>query len=56
MSALAASVVLVIVYRALTSENERYATISSRGFRPTIIELKRAKVPCSSLWAFSLRS
>jgi iron(III) transport system permease protein len=45
MSVLAASVILIIIYRALTSESERYVTISSRGFRPAIIELKKARVP-----------
>ena len=45
MSVLAASVILIIVYRVLTSESERYVTISSRGFRPAVIELKKAKMP-----------
>ena len=45
MSVLAASVILIIVYRVLTSESERYVTISSRGFRPAVIELKGARIP-----------
>jgi iron(III) transport system permease protein len=45
MSVLAASVTLIIVYRALTSESEKYVTISSRGFRPAVIELKGARIP-----------
>jgi len=45
MSVLAASVILIIVYRALTSESERYVTISSRGFRPAVVELKKARIP-----------
>ena len=45
MSVLAASVILIIVYRVLTSESERYVTISSRGFRPAVVELKRARIP-----------
>ncbi|HEY7320390.1 MAG TPA: iron ABC transporter permease [Candidatus Binatia bacterium] len=45
MSVLAASVILIIVYRALTSESERYVTISSRGFRPAVVELKGARIP-----------
>ena len=45
MSVLAASVILIVVYRALTSESERYVTISSRGFRPAVIELKGARIP-----------
>jgi iron(III) transport system permease protein len=45
MSVLAASVILIIVYRTLTSESERYVTISSRGFRPAVVELKGARIP-----------
>jgi iron(III) transport system permease protein len=45
MSVLAASVILIIVYRVLTSESERYVTISSRGFRPAVVELKGARIP-----------
>ena len=45
MSVLAGSVILIIVYRALTSESEQYVTISSRGFRPATVELKRARIP-----------
>ena len=45
MSVLAASVTLIYVYRALTAESERFVTISSRGYRPTLIELGRARVP-----------
>jgi iron(III) transport system permease protein len=45
MSALAASVTLIVLYRHLTSESEKYVTISSRGYRPALIELHRAKIP-----------
>ncbi len=45
MSALAASVTLIILYRHLTSESERYVTISGRGYRPALIDLRRAKIP-----------
>ena len=45
MSVLAASIILIIVYRILTSESERYVTISSRGFRPAVVELKGARIP-----------
>lgn len=45
MSVLAASVTLIVVYRALTAESEKYVTISSRGFRPTVVELGRARMP-----------
>lgn len=45
MSVLAASVTLIFIYRALTAESEKYVTISSRGFRPAVIELKKARIP-----------
>ena len=49
MSVLAASVTLIVVYRALTAESEKYVTISSRGFRPTVIELGKARMPLFGL-------
>lgn len=45
MSVLAASISLIVVYRALTSEGGKFVTISGRGFRPAVIELKRARMP-----------
>ena len=45
MSALAASIVLIYLYRYLTSESEKYVTVSSRGYRPTLIDLKNARYP-----------
>ena len=45
MSAMAASIALIYLYRYLTSESEKYVTISSRGYRPALIELKNAKYP-----------
>ncbi|MEO6030860.1 MAG: iron ABC transporter permease [Burkholderiaceae bacterium] len=45
MSVLATSVALIYVYRALTAESGKFVTISSRGYRPTVIELKRARMP-----------
>lgn len=45
MSVLVASVTLIVVYRALTAESERFVTVSSRGFRPTVIELGAARLP-----------
>ncbi|UCF88817.1 MAG: iron ABC transporter permease, partial [bacterium] len=45
MSALAASIVLIYLYRYLTAESSRYVTISSRGFKPALIELKGARIP-----------
>jgi iron(III) transport system permease protein len=45
MSAMATSIALIYNYRHLTSESEKYVTISSRGYRPTLIDLKGAKTP-----------
>jgi iron(III) transport system permease protein len=45
MSALAASILLIYLYRYLTSESGKYVTISSRGFKPALIDLKNSKVP-----------
>ncbi len=45
MSVLAASVTLIYIYRYLTAEGERYVTISSRAYRPAVIDLKKARVP-----------
>jgi len=45
MSVLVTSISLIVVYRALTAEGEKYVTIAGRGYRPTMIELKGAKYP-----------
>ncbi|MFC3337485.1 ABC transporter permease [Paracandidimonas soli] len=45
MSVLSASIGLIVLYRYLTAESGKYVTISSRGFKPTMIELKRSKTP-----------
>ncbi|MBW2631376.1 MAG: iron ABC transporter permease [Deltaproteobacteria bacterium] len=45
MSALAASITLIYLYRYLTSESEKYVTISSRGYKPSVVDLKSAKYP-----------
>ncbi len=45
MSVLATSIALIYVYRVLTAESGKFVTISSRGYRPTVIELKRARLP-----------
>jgi iron(III) transport system permease protein len=45
MSALAASILLIYLYRHLTSESDRYVTISGRGFKPAVIDLKGARYP-----------
>jgi iron(III) transport system permease protein len=51
MSVLAASVTLIIIYRALTAESEKYVTIAGRGYRPTVIKLKAAKLPLFAVMA-----
>ena len=45
MSALAASITLIYIYRYLTAESGKFVTISSRGFKPTLIKLKNARYP-----------
>src|SRR5690606_7583977 len=45
MSALVTSIALIWVYRALTAESGKFVTISSRGYRPTVIQLGRARTP-----------
>jgi len=45
MSVLATSISLIYLYRYLTSESEKYVTISSRGYRPAVIDLRNAKYP-----------
>jgi iron(III) transport system permease protein len=45
MSALVASITLIFLYRHLTREGEKYVTISSRGYRPAVIDLKKARYP-----------
>src|SRR5512140_350767 len=45
MSVLAASVTLIVIYRALTAESEKFVTVSSRGFRPAVIGLGKARTP-----------
>jgi iron(III) transport system permease protein len=45
MSALAASILLIYLYRYMTAESDRYVTISGRGFRPAVIDLKRSRYP-----------
>ncbi|MBM4313900.1 MAG: iron ABC transporter permease [Deltaproteobacteria bacterium] len=52
MSVLAASITLIVLYRHLTREGEKYVTVSSRGYRPTVIDLKGARVPLFGVVAF----
>jgi iron(III) transport system permease protein len=51
MSVLVTSITLIIVYRALTAESEKYVTIAGRGYRPTTIKLKAAKIPLFTIMA-----
>jgi len=45
MSVLATSITLIYIYRYLTAEGEKYVTISSRAYRPSVIDLKNARYP-----------
>lgn len=45
MSVLSASIALIVLYRALTAEGEKYVTVSARGFRPGQIELGPMRRP-----------
>ena len=45
MSVLVISISLIYVYRYMTRSSEKYVTVSSRGFKPVVIQLKKAKVP-----------
>lgn len=45
MSMLSASIVLIVVYRALTAHGEKFVTVSGRGFKPSVIDLKGARLP-----------
>ena len=45
MSILILSISLIYVYRYMTRSSEKYVTVSSRGFKPVVIELKKARIP-----------
>jgi iron(III) transport system permease protein len=45
MTAMVASITLIYLYRYLTSESEKYVTISSRGYKPSVVDLKNARYP-----------
>lgn len=45
MSILVLSISLIYVYRYMTRSSEKYVTVSSRGFKPVVIELKKARIP-----------
>ena len=51
MSVLVTSITLIVVYRALTAEGEKFVTIAGRGYRPTMIELKGARMPMFAIVA-----
>lgn len=51
MSVLATSVTLIYIYRAYTAESEKFVTISSRGYRPTVVALGAARMPLFSVVA-----
>src|SRR5690606_35208719 len=52
MSVLVTSVTLIYVYRAFTAESEKFVTIAGRGYRPTMVELGRARMPLFAVVAF----
>jgi iron(III) transport system permease protein len=52
MSVLVAAITLIVLYRHLTREGERYVTVSSRGYRPAVIDLKGARIPLLGIVAF----
>jgi len=45
MSVLVLSISLIYVYRYMTRSSEKYVTVSSRGFKPVVIQLKKARIP-----------
>lgn len=45
MSALLVAVVLIWLYRRLTGEGSRFVTISSRGWKPSVVALGRWRLP-----------
>lgn len=49
MSVLAASIALIVLYRALTSESGKYVTISGRAWRPAVVALGGARLPLFTL-------
>lgn len=46
---LGASIVLVYLYRYLIRESSQFVTVTGKGYRPTVIELGRAKFPLFAL-------
>jgi iron(III) transport system permease protein len=52
MTVLVLSIALIYAYRHLTAESDMFVTISSRGYRPTTIDLKGARYPLFAIVAF----
>ena len=52
MSALVTSLILIYAYRTMTGASEKYVTISTRGYRPALIDLKKAKYPLCAVVGF----
>ncbi len=48
---LAASIILVYLYRYLISEGSQYVTVTGKGYRPIVVELGRARRPAFVLLA-----
>ena len=48
MSVMVASIILIYLYRYLTSAGDKYVTIAGRGYKPTIIQLARLEDPALS--------
>ena len=45
MSVMVASIILIYLYRHLTSAGDKFVTIAGRGYKPTIITLQGSKIP-----------
>jgi iron(III) transport system permease protein len=52
MSVLLASIILIYLYRYLTSASDRFVTIAGRGYKPTIIKLQRSRIPLFLILGF----
>lgn len=52
MSVLLASIILIYLYRYLTSASDRFVTIAGRGYKPTIIHLHRSRIPLFLILGF----
>lgn len=45
MSILVISVGLIYVYRYFTRASDKFVTVSSRGFKPSVVQLRKGKIP-----------